>query len=69
MTTATATAWAVMRRDDATARAIFADADDATAFVQRLNDKVPFAEAFTKLGSLWAAYPWTVPADIFDTEE
>lgn len=70
MKTEAATAYAVMKRNDATARAIFASADDATAYAQHLNQTVKLDDAFGTDGlrHIWAVYPWTVPADIFATE-
>lgn len=65
----TTTAYAVMRRDDAQALAVFVSAEHATAFAAQLNQLVPFAEAFdTSKHALWAVYPWTAAADFFNAE-
>lgn len=58
----TTIAFAVTRRHDETARAIFASHDDASAFADTLNQKVPFALAFAEDGlrHLWTVQPRTI---------
>lgn len=54
------TAWAVSRRADKSARAIFQEEEDAIIFATNLP---------VDLGKgIWTVYPWQVPADLFNAD-
>ena len=55
------TFWAVMRRDDKEARALFTSEDDAIFFAMQLPLDHP------NMGT-WKVYPWGLAADTFDCE-
>lgn len=69
MTRTTHEAFAVMRKMDDRARAIFATYKDANAYADHLNQTVPFGLAFGSGGHIWTVYPWTIPTDTFDVEQ
>lgn len=57
------TVWAVMRKEDTRARALFTSAEDAGNMVADLNEGAQTEAARYKV------YPWNIPSEMFDTEE